>query len=74
MLNTPKLLNISRITKRIGNFFKLPIQLYWGISYPELAFLVEADAGDVGFFDDGRVVRLVFGEGESEVLDGSPQS
>lgn len=31
--------------------------------------LVEADAGDVGFFDDGRVVRLVFGEGESEVLD-----
>ena len=31
--------------------------------------LVEADAGDIGFFDDGRVVRLVFGEGESEVLD-----
>jgi len=31
--------------------------------------LVEADAGDFGFFDDGRVVRLVFGEGESEVLD-----
>lgn len=33
------------------------------------AGLVEADAGDIGFFDDGRVVRLVFGEGESEVLD-----
>ena len=31
--------------------------------------LVEADAGYVGFFDDGRVVRLVFGECESEVLD-----
>lgn len=31
--------------------------------------LVEADAGDFGFFDDGRVVRFVFGEGESEVLD-----
>lgn len=31
--------------------------------------LVQADAGDFGFFDDGRVVRLVFGEGESEVLD-----
>ena len=28
-----------RITKRIGNFFKLPIQLSWGIAYPELALL-----------------------------------
>ena len=37
---TSKLLNISDITKRIGNFFKLPIQLSWGIAYPELAFLV----------------------------------
>ena len=34
---TSKLLNISDITKRIGNFFKLPIQLFQGISYPELA-------------------------------------
>ena len=33
----PKLLNINDITKRIGNFFKLPIQLSWGIAYPELA-------------------------------------
>ena len=31
--------------------------------------LVEADTGDVGFFDDGRVVRFVFGEGKGEVLD-----
>ena len=32
-----KLLHISDITKRIGNFFKLPIQLSWGVAYPELA-------------------------------------
>ena len=31
--------------------------------------LVEADAGDVGFFDGGRMVGLFFGEGEGEVLD-----
>ncbi len=36
---TSKLLNISEITKRIGNFFKLPIQLFYSISYPELALL-----------------------------------
>ena len=34
---TFKLLHISDITKRIGNFFRLPIQLSWGIAYPELA-------------------------------------
>ena len=38
--DTSKLLNISDITKRIGNFFKLPIQLSWGIAYPELASIV----------------------------------
>ncbi len=27
-IDTSKLLNISDITKRIGNFFKLPIQLF----------------------------------------------
>ena len=36
---TSKLLNISDITKRIGNFFKLPIQLFGVISYPELAYI-----------------------------------
>ena len=36
---TSKLLNISDITKRIGNFFKLPIQLFYGVPYPELAFI-----------------------------------
>jgi hypothetical protein len=40
LFGTFKLLHISDITKRIGNFFKLPIQLSWGIAYPELAFLV----------------------------------
>ncbi|WP_290451677.1 hypothetical protein, partial [Paramuribaculum intestinale] len=36
---TSKLLNISDITKRIGSFFKLPIQLFYGVPYPELALL-----------------------------------
>ena len=40
LFDTSKLLNISEITKRIGNFFKLPIQLFYSISYPELAFAV----------------------------------
>ncbi len=39
LFGTSKLLNISDITKRIGNFFKLPIQLFWGIYYPELALI-----------------------------------
>jgi len=39
LFGTSKLLNISDTTKRIGNFFKLPIQLSWGIAYPELALL-----------------------------------
>ncbi len=37
LFGTSKLLNISDITKRIGNFFKLPIQLFYGVPYPELA-------------------------------------
>jgi len=37
LFGASKLLNISEITKRIGNFFKLPIQLFYSISYPELA-------------------------------------
>ncbi len=40
LFDTSKLLNISDITKRIGNFFKLPIQLFYGVPYPELAFIV----------------------------------
>lgn len=37
---TSKLLNISDITKRVGNLKKLPIQLFGVISYPELALIV----------------------------------
>ncbi len=37
---TSKLLNVSDITKRIGSFFKLPIQLFYGVPYPELAFII----------------------------------
>ena len=37
LFDTSKLLNISEIAKRIGDFFKLPIQLFYSISYPELA-------------------------------------
>ncbi|MGM9821480.1 MAG: hypothetical protein ACI30D_02645 [Muribaculaceae bacterium] len=50
LFGTSKLLNISDITKRIGNFFKLPIQLSWGIAYPELAYL--------GYDCLGRLVRI----------------
>lgn len=32
-------------------------------------FLVKAEAGDVGFFDEAGVVALGLGEGEGEVLD-----
>ena len=39
LFGTSKLLHISDITKRIGNYFKLPIQLSWGIAYPELAYV-----------------------------------
>jgi len=39
LFGTSKLLNINDITKRIGNFFKLPIQLFSGHSYPELALI-----------------------------------
>lgn len=39
MFGTSKLLNINDATKRIGNFFKLPIQLFHGVPYPELALL-----------------------------------
>ena len=35
-----KLLNISDIAKKIGSFFKLPIQLFYGVPYPELALFV----------------------------------
>ncbi len=42
MFGTSKLLNINDATKRIGNFFKLPIQLFHGVPYPELAFLIFA--------------------------------
>ena len=40
LFDTSKLLNISDITKRIGNFFKLPILLFYTITYPELALIV----------------------------------
>ena len=38
LFGSSKLLNISDITKRIGNFFKLLILLFYTITYPELAF------------------------------------
>ncbi|MDE6243601.1 MAG: hypothetical protein K2M14_06295 [Muribaculaceae bacterium] len=39
LFGTSKLLNISDITKRIGNFFKLPIHLFYDVPYPELALI-----------------------------------
>ena len=47
--DTSKLLNISEITKRIGNFSKLPIQLFYTIPYPELA-LINLGETSVSFF------------------------
>ena len=52
LFDTSKLLNISDITKRIGNFFKLPIQLFYGVPYPELAFIM---------FDKYGVEEAAFG-------------
>jgi len=40
LFDTSKLLYISDITKRIGNFFKLPIQLFQSPSYPELTLII----------------------------------
>ncbi len=50
LFGTSKLLNISEITKRIGNFFKLPIQLFYSISYPELALMVNYSVDKVNVF------------------------
>ena len=46
LFDTSKLLNISDITKRIGSFFKLPIQLFYGVPYPELALLITTYTND----------------------------
>ena len=46
LFDTSKLLNISDITKRIGSFFKLPIQLFYGVPYPELAFSGNSASGE----------------------------
>ncbi len=53
MFGTSKLLNINDATKRIGNFFKLPIQLFHSVPYPELALIARmayglTPAGSVG--------------------------
>lgn len=40
LYGTFKLLNISDITKRIGNFFKLPIQLYGASLIPNSRYKV----------------------------------
>ena len=42
LFRTSKLLNINDITKRIGGFFKLPIQLFQNLSYPELALIISS--------------------------------
>ncbi len=36
---TSKLLNISDIAKRTGSLKKLPVQLFYGVPYPELALI-----------------------------------
>ncbi len=53
MFGTSKLLNINDATKRIGNFFKLPIQLFHGVPYPELALI--GTSALAGYDIDGAV-------------------
>ena len=50
LFDTSKLLNISEITKRTDNFFKLSVQLFYSISYPELALRGGTPAGVPLFF------------------------
>ncbi len=74
-LDTSKLLNISDITKRIGNFFKLPIQLY-GVPYPELALIDGATAtfykyGDQIFSTDEYWEAIAKAQEALFNLDGS---
>lgn len=42
LFGNSNLLNISDITKRIDNFFKLSILLFGGFSYSELALIVNS--------------------------------
>ncbi len=41
LFDTSKLLNVSDIAKRIGSLKKLPIQLFYGVPYPELALILK---------------------------------
>ena len=43
LFDTSKLLNISEITKRIGNFFKLPIQLFIAFLIPNSRSYLDND-------------------------------
>jgi hypothetical protein len=59
---TSKLLNISDITKKIGSFFKLPIQLFYGVPYPELALKREIMGRTLTkFLDNGGVAVRFLG-------------
>ena len=60
LFGTSKLLNISEITKRIGNFFKLPIQLFYSISYPELALYDNAHIRGINIRNDSRPPQKVW--------------
>ncbi len=70
MFGTSKLLNINDATKRIGNFFKLPIQLFHGVPYPELAFLVKqgSKSSHIYFITDGLFRCLCETNGNEDTI------
>jgi len=60
LFDPSKLLNISDIAKRIGNFFKLPILLFYTITYPELASITfsAAESFVIDMKESGNVVLI----------------
>lgn len=54
LFGASKLLNINDIAKRIGNFFKLQIQLFQCVSYPEFALLTVRQIRTLTVFSPAR--------------------
>ncbi len=45
------------LPKRIGSFFKLLIQLFYGVPYPELAYINSGDLPEL--FDESAVDNFI---------------
>ncbi len=68
LFDTSKLLNISDITKRIGSFFKLPIQLFYGVPYPELAYIIKPP--ETALMQESTCIKAVSGRVDIPVYNG----